>query len=599
MYLMKPFLPNADPNPENRLAKLNQRRTQYQYNFQYIESLPMLQNLPSEAYPSVKWLVLVGEAALKLFLNTIQVKKANDQASVSNLSETYLSTQKQLKSNEFDRLEFKSRLQGTLKMLDTERISGSGDSLDEYDGLFKAIPLPEIRNQLQSDFEFSRMRVAGPNPVVIERISALDARFPISDAQYLSVIPGDTLERAGKEGRLYIADYSVLSGVTNGNFPEQQKYIYAPLALFAVPPVGSPSRALVAVAIQCGQDPGVNPIFTPPNVNAANSEKWGWEVAKTIVQIADANYHELISHLGLTHLLIEPFAIATQRQLASAHPLGILLRAHFEGTLLINDLAQKFLTGAGDPVDALLAGTYQSSQGLSAQVIQKFVFNKSMLPETFKRRGVQDTGALPEYPYRDDALLIWEEIHKWVSDYLRIYYASDEDVQQDNELQAWLSELLSPDGGRIQGIGQDGQINTLEYLIDATTLIIFTASAQHAAVNFPQASIMSYAPAMPMAGYTLSPTSVDNVTEQDYFKLMPPIKQAQGQLNLTYLLGSVYYTRLGDYSSLVDSRVQDPLNKFQKNLKDVESKIVFRNATQSRNSYKFLMPSRIPQSINI
>jgi arachidonate 15-lipoxygenase len=598
MYSMAPSLPIEDLNKEERLAKLNQRRTQYQYNFEYIESLPMLQKLPSEAYPSVKWLVLVGEAALKLFLNTIQVKNQKNQANASNLSDTYLSTQKQLKSNEFNRLEFKSMLQGTLKMLDTERISGSGDNLDEYDGLFKAIPLPEIRNQFQSDFEFARMRVAGPNPVVIERISAPDARFPVTDTQYLSVIPGDTLERAGNEGRLYIADYAVLSGVTNGSFP-QQKYIYAPLALFAVPPVGSPSRALVAVAIQCGQDPGVNSIFTPPNVNATDSEKWGWQVAKTIVQIADANHHELISHLGLTHLLIEPFAIATQRQLASAHPLGILLRAHFEGTLLINDLAQKFLTGAGDPVDALLAGTYQSSQGLSAQAIQKFVFNKSMLPETFARRGVQDIGALPEYPYRDDALLIWEAVHQWVLDYLKIYYASDKDVRQDNELQEWLRELISPNGGRIQGIGQDGQINTLEYLIGVTTLIIFTASAQHAAVNFPQASIMSYAPAMPMAGYTSLPASVDDITEQDYFKLMPPIKQAQGQLNLTYLLGSVYYTRLGDYSSLVDSRVQDPLNKFQKNLKDIESKIVFRNATQPRNFYKFLMPSRIPQSINI
>jgi arachidonate 15-lipoxygenase len=596
---MEPFLPNSDLNVDDRIAKLNQRRAQYQYNFHYIESLPMLQKLPSEAYPSIKWLVLVGEAALKLFLNTIQVKKTKDQANASNLSEIYLSTQKQLKSNEFDKLGFSSMLQGTLKMLDTERISGSGDSLDEYDDLFKAIPLPEIRNQFQSDFEFARMRVAGPNPVVIERITALNAGFPITDIQYQSVIPGDTLERAGQEGRLYIADYSVLAGVTNGSFPEQQKYIYAPLALFAVPPVESPSRALVAVAIQCGQDPSVNPIFTPPDIDAADSEKWGWQVAKAIVQIADANYHELISHLGLTHLLIEPFAIATQRQLASAHPLGILLRAHFEGTLLINDLAQKFLTGTGAPVDALLAGTYQASQELSAQAIQKFVFNDSMLPETFTHRGVQDTGALPEYPYRDDSLLIWEAIHQWVSDYLEIYYASNTDVQQDNELQEWLRELISPTGGRIQGIGQGGKINTLEYLVDATTLIIFTASAQHAAVNFPQASIMSYAPAMPMAGYTSPPTSVDGITEQDYFKLMPPIKQAQGQLNLTYLLGSVYYTKLGDYSSLVDSRVQDPLNKFQKNLKDIESKVAFRNVTQPNNSYKFLMPSRIPQSINI
>ena len=38
-------------------------------------------------------------------------------------------------------------------------------------------------------------------------------------------------------------------------------------------------------------------------------------MAKTIVQIADGNYHEFISHLGGTHLWMEPIAIANYRKL--------------------------------------------------------------------------------------------------------------------------------------------------------------------------------------------------------------------------------------------------------------------------------------------
>ncbi|MDY6898425.1 MAG: lipoxygenase family protein [Cyanobacteriota bacterium] len=142
-------------------------------------------------------------------------------------------------------------------------------------------------------------------------------------------------------------------------------------------------------------------------------------------------------------------------------------------------------------------------------------------------------------------------------------------------------------------------MQTLDYLIDATTLIIFTGSAQHAAVNFPQKNIMSYAPAVPLAGY--QPVSVlkGDVTEQDYFNLLPSLKQAEKQLNILQLLGSIYYTRLGDYpqNHFKDSCVKPVLEEFQQNLLNVETTITQRNINGF--TYEYLLPSQIPQSINI
>jgi arachidonate 15-lipoxygenase len=597
---MKPYLPQNDPNELFREIGLTAKRIQYQYDYTYIEPLPMLKRLPIEALPSLKWLALVADVALELLRNTILAKKSksdeNGQPEDTDIFETYLTTQKLLKSNDIGIGGLNLTLQETLKMLSTERIIGPGDNFEEYDKLFQSIPLP--KDKILSDSEFARMRVAGPNPLVIKAVTALDAHFPVTEAQFQSVLPGDSLAAAEAEGRLFLADYTALAEVVTGNFPDHQKYLAAPLALFAVPPAASPSRSLVTIAIQCGQTPDDNPIITPARDDSSEAEKWAWNIAKTIVQIADANYHELISHLGLTHLLIEPFAIATQRQLASAHPLGILLRPHFEGTLLINDLAQKFLTGQRDPVDELLAGTFKASQLLSAQAIQNLSFNDNLLPDTFATRGVQ-AGSLPEYPYRDDALLIWNAIHQWVSEYLEVYYTNEADIVNDFELQNWARELISQAGGKITNFGEDGAIRTREYLIDATTQIIFTASAQHAAVNFPQATLMSYAPSMPMAGYIPVPNNFDAASEQDFFNLLPPIKQAQGQLGLTYLLGSVYYTKLGNYSNLIDEQVQASLKKFQANLKEIEDKIIFRNTSILEKAYLFLLPSKIPQSINI
>ena len=69
------------------------------------------------------------------------------------------------------------------------------------------------------------------------------------------------------------------------------------------------------------------------------------------------------------------------------------------------------------------------------------------------------------------------------------------------------------------------------------------------------------------------------------------------ELNLTNILSSVYYTRLGDYPTFADGRVQAPLQTFQKALQQIEEMINQRN--QERPPYEFLLPSKIPQSINI
>jgi arachidonate 15-lipoxygenase len=439
------------------------------------------------------------------------------------------------------------------------------------------------------------MRVAGYNPVMIERVTSLSDRFPVKDEQYQAVMGSDdSLAVAGQEGRLYLTDYGILDGAINGTYPHEQKYVYAPLALFALPKGSDPARLLRPVAIQCGQSPGPDyPIITP------NSGKYAWLFAKTVVQIADANVHEAVTHLARTHLFVGTFVMATHRQLPVSHPLSLLLRPHFEGTLAINDAAQRILIAPGGGVDRLLSSTIDNSRVLAVRGLQSYGFNGAMLPKQFKQRSVDDPNLLPVYPYRDDALLVWDAIHQWVSDYLNLYYATDEDIQKDAALQAWAAEAQAYDGGRVPDFGEDGGIQTRDYLVDAATLIIFTASAQHAAVNFPQKDLMGYAAAVPLAGYLPASTLRGEVSEQDYLNLLPPLDQAQRQFNLLSLLGSIYYNKLGQYPKeyFTAPQVKPLLQAFQSNLQTVEATINQRNL--NRPAYEYLLPSKIPQSINI
>ncbi|MEG3923807.1 lipoxygenase family protein [Microcoleus sp. D3_18a_C4] len=510
-------------------------------------------------------------------------------------------------------LAFREIIKENMKLLDLESeqsaevsfsIGGGEDlpSLEDYDRLFVDLRLPQISKRFQEDLIFAYMRVAGPNPLMLQQLSEKDQPLQVTNEKYQQIIQkfkfSDSLEAALREGRLYKADYSMLKDMAQGSFPNNvKKYPAAPVALFAVPPVNSSSRSLIPVAIQC-QQPSVSknpPVFTPLDDD-------NWMVAKTIVNMADGNFHELVSHLGRTHLFVEPFVLATKRILPENHKLRILLDPHFEGTILINYGAHKKLIATGGKVDELLASTIENDGVIVVEGAKSYLqhFNDVMFPKTLTSQGVGDSAQLPDYPYRDDGRLIWEALHTWVSDYLRIYYPSNQEILKDKDLQNWATELVSDQGGRLKEFGEDasGAIKTVDYLIDAVTSVIFTGSAQHAAVNFPQSELMSYAPAFPLALFSPAPTSPEE--QGNFMSMLPSVDRAQTQIEVVGLLGSVYYTQLGQYNKghFKDAKVKSSLDKFQNRLRDIEMEISKKNSSRLM-PYKFLLPSQIPQSINI
>jgi arachidonate 15-lipoxygenase len=217
-----------------------------------------------------------------------------------------------------------------------------------------------------------------------------------------------------------------------------------------------------------------------------------------------------------------------------------------------------------------------------------------MLPDTFSARGVADPASLPVYPFRDDSLLYWNALKEWVADYVGLYYLTDQQVQLDTELTQWRRELSANDGGRVAGFDS---LSTVGELVNTLTLILYTCSVQHAAVNFPQYDLMSYIPNMPLAAYAPPPTQKSGATLEDFLAMLPPMDMAELQMELGYLLGTVHYTQLGQYEPFADPRVEQPLRKLQQRLAAIGASIQERNL--SRRPYTFLNPAGVPQSINV
>lgn len=582
---MTAFLPQHDSDPNYRKTNLEKARAEYQFNHTYLSPLAVVEKIPVRDEFSWKWIIQLGERVLKMVENHIKVDGEPARRAEHQERHGWFSDLVRTAACDFHGV---SRL--IKETLGSIPVEGPVESLDDFAAVFRAIGLPAIAKDYHEDSVFAEMRVAGPNPISISQVDELDERFPVTPEHFRAARNNDSLEAAKQEGRLFLADFKVLEHLENGRFPDAPKYVYAPLALFAV---DTASRQLMPVAIQCRQEPGAdNPIFTP-------DDGYNWLIAKTIVGIADGNYHEAIAHLGRTHLFVEPFVIATHRQLAPNHPIYQLLQPHFEGTLAINRMARGHLVNEGGPVDHLFGGTLKSTVELTLNSLKTLPFDDAMLPRRLKNQGLDDAGILPHYPYRDDSLLLWAAIHQWVSDYLAIYYRAEIGLREDAELAGWFAELVSPDGGRVVGLQYDGTPPSFSYLTDVLTMIIFTCSVQHAAVNFPQYDLMSYVPSMPLAAYAPAPTKKKGATLADYLAMLPKRETAVLQAQLGYMLGSLRYTTLGQYGSrhFRDPRVQQPLEAFEKRLWTIGKTIEERN--HNRRPYPFLVPSGIPQSINV
>jgi len=464
-------------------------------------------------------------------------------------------------------------------------------TLQAFRDIFEIIRPPDVVDRSESDEYFAEMMVAGPDPTRLTRLDAVPEKFPITTEHLQSVpeLAHETLESALAAGRVYWVDHAPMSALDNGQHPQAPKYMYSPMVAFAVPRGGGPVRAF---AIQCGQDPAGREIYTP-------ADGYSWKLAKNCVLVAHNTYHGEVTHLGRTHLISEAVLLAAVRNLASVHPVAVLLRRHFEGTASINKLAVELLIQPGRAVEYLIGSDLKSTYPWIADHRKNFSFTGNYLPAKLERSGTDGVAVLPYYPYRDDGLLVWTAIRRWADVFVDGYYRSDADVRGDHELQAWAAEVASPDGGAVRDFGlTPGEINDRTDLAEILTMVIWTAGPQHAAVNFTQLEHLSYLPANPLAGFTEEPRGRDH-TLDDWLANLPPLDVAVQQLCLMNFLGSVRSTTLGDYEDdFKNTPVADGLRGFRLDLSAAEDEVTQRNRRRP-HAYEYLRPSLIPNSTNI
>ncbi|CAL4926821.1 unnamed protein product [Urochloa decumbens] len=377
---------------------------------------------------------------------------------------------------------------------------------------------PEFNFGWRTDEEFARETLAGVNPVIIKRLTEFpvkstldpskygDQTSKITEAHIQHNLEGYTVQNALKNNKLFILEhhdhfmpYLDRINKLDGNF------IYASRTLLFLKGDGTLKPVAIELSLPYpdGQKHGADSkVYTPAHTGVDGHI---WQLAKAYACVNDSAWHQLISHWLNTHAVIEPFVIATNRQLSVVHPVHKLLSPHYRDTLNINALARQTLINAGG-IFELTVFPGKHALEMSSDVYKSWNFNEQALPADLVKRGVavpDQTSPygvrllIKDYPYAVDGLVIWWAIERWVKEYLDIYYPTDCELQRDVELQAWWKEVREEAHGDLRDRDWWPKMDTVQQLARTCTTIIWVASALHAAVNFGQYPYAGYLPNRP------------------------------------------------------------------------------------------------------
>ncbi|XP_056090804.1 polyunsaturated fatty acid 5-lipoxygenase-like [Rhinichthys klamathensis goyatoka] len=439
----------------------------------------------------------------------------------------------------------------------------------------------------KEDYMFGYQFLNGCNPVMIRKCKEIPVKFPVTHEMVKGFLEkGVTLQEELEAGNIYIVDYEILEGVPTSS---DQVYLTAPLCLL----YKNRLDQIVPIAIQLSQTPGEkSPIFIP------SDNEYDWMLAKMWVKSADLLVHQLVTHLLKTHLISEVFEMAMYRQLPPVHPVYKLLKPHVRFTIAINAAARGNLINEDGVISQITSVNGDGIAKVIQSAMKTLTYESLCFPETIEARGMKD---VPKYYYRDDGKKIWEAIHSFVSAVVEIYYESDKTVQSDGEIQEFVKDV-SYGMNNSDSLGFPESLKTREELVKYLTIVIFNASAQHAAVNFGQFDCYGWIPNSPSTMLMPPPVQKGKVDIDFIIKSLPDHERSYKVLGIAWVLTQFQENEryLGMYPEMcfTEEPVKEAIKTFRKKLDEVTNIIKSRNEGLTVG-YGYLSPDKIPNSVAI
>ena len=233
-------------------------------------------------------------------------------------------------------------------------------------------------------------------------------------------------------------------------------------------------------------------------------------------------------------------------------------------------------------------------------------------PARLRNRGVDDPSKLPGYYYRDDGLALWTIIEKYVRSYLQLFYLSEVDVEEDTELQAWISDLHH--NGLHSAKNVPEAFHSLDEVVECVAGVIWQCVGGHSSVNFSQFEHFSFTPNAPLSAMIPPPKVKGTASMDKLFDLLPTKCMAAQTISTTHTLSTINDADrfIGDFhekvfnhgaAAEVVATFQDDITEYAMHIKNRNARILSSGSTSFESPYDILYihmaPTRMPNSVAV
>ncbi|KAF1378127.1 hypothetical protein PFLUV_G00186870 [Perca fluviatilis] len=267
-------------------------------------------------------------------------------------------------------------------------------------------------------------------------------------------------------------------------------------------------------------------------------------------------------------------SMALLRNVPMVHPLYKLLIPHTRYTLQINYLARSLLISKTGVFTRFAAPGGEGVMTILERSLSSVTYSSLCIPEDIAElRGV-----------------------------LSFYYKNDAEVQKDSELQKWISDIFEHGFLSQTGTGIPQSFTTVAELVKFVTMVIFTCSGQHSAVNNGQYDYGGWMPNTPISLQLPPPTTKGKTSKATMLQTFPSVNTTVQGMATVWLLSSQSsdFVPLGQYpEDHFSEKIPCKLIKaFQGELEVLSADIKARNK-RLEVPYTYMDPKKLENSVAI
>jgi hypothetical protein len=285
-----------------------------------------------------------------------------------------------------------------------------------------------------------------------------------------------------------------------------------------------------------------------------------WDQACKIALCAATTHLSLVRHFNWVHLAGgAQLAIATRNSLPEDHPLFRVLWPYIFGTLQSNDMVTRGQMARGGDFETTFSFTFKGMCELFDDTYEEYQHSVNDPEEDGKSRKVR--GANFDTPTQQNLEELFDVIHRFVCDYLEIYFPQKadgtKDVRRDPATLAWLREL---NAYLPKGVGVDPQKFTWDQLARMLAGQLYLVTVQHEILGSFMWNYQLWTHRQPARIY------------QDFRP--EPLDVYQRLVNANYILNVHRRALIHNFNDLaLDDRARAAMSRFQSELLELQAKM--------------------------